>query len=285
MRVNKFLTSVICVILFSFSNDQKSAHSKNFLEDNNGIYVAWRALYEKDQKYRNHLANDSLDCQILIEACMLVSKYGYPKKSETGKYVDTPWLTWAHNAGRYYRFKNLHLTFPMIYQGYIDGEITDSRFMDYIIRIYFHAKFGRNPYRNHLKTENLDFIFSRIGFEKEEKLNISAITLMCVEEEKFQPHLNVDSVLGNWIRTIEPFYYKRKEDELVKVKVFVSQGEYYYYENAQNDVLQKLELKHLDQNAGILQLSFHNNYMDEFLEINNGNLYLFSKDKDTLLVY
>jgi hypothetical protein len=285
LQAIKLFAVVILGILFSFSNHRKIEHSEKFLEEKNGIYDAWRNLYERDQKFRSHLANDSLDCQNLIEACMLVSKYGYPKKREMGKYADTPWLTWAHNAGRLHRFKNLHLTFPMIYQGYIGGEITDSRFMDYLIRIYFHAKFGRNPYRNHLKIENLDFILSKIGFAKEEGLILSEIALMCAEEEIFQPHLNIDSVLGNWIRTIEPFYYKRKEDELVKVKVFVSQGEYYYYENAQNDVLQKLELKHFDQNADILQLSFKNNYMDEFLEINNGNLYLFSKEKDTLLIY
>ena len=125
-----FYTFTICMIACSFSLDTASHSTIDYLDDKNGIYVAWRDLYERDQKFRAHLTNDSLDCQNLIEACRLVSKYGYPKKSEMGKYADTPWLTWSHSSRQLKnRFRNTHLAFPMIYQGYVEGEISEFHFM------------------------------------------------------------------------------------------------------------------------------------------------------------
>jgi len=146
----------------------KSFQSKmNFLEK----------LYAEDQQFRGANSNPNLDFEHLISISYFINEFGYPKKSDFGRASACAWLTWIHNSNRELK-KN---TFPIILQGFTQGEIQQLDLREYYLRGLYHYKFDDN----NIKNMPLKELFQKCEVNLDDKISIEEIIKIRSENEKF----------------------------------------------------------------------------------------------------
>ena len=188
-------------------------------------------IYEKDQNYRGKQANDSLDFQNLILISYFINEYGYPSKMEYGEYSITPKLVWIHN--KYITIDRV--TFSIIFNGYLEGEIREKELRGDLKRLYHYKIDDENykhiPIKELLEICEISFnkkiLIEKIFEEKEkidrlDQLEVKKETLWKVDDNYKSYNLNGENIeiefKGQEIKIIEKaggrfFFFFFNEDK------------------------------------------------------------------------
>ena len=107
------------------------------------------ALHVRDQKYRGSKANMDNDYENIVLASMYVNRYGYPAShlQSTSKILPYIWIHCWHNEVR-------ELSFPIIWQGYLSGDISSQLLRKYFLRGLYKTQSDDSDYLS-LSTEQI----------------------------------------------------------------------------------------------------------------------------------
>lgn len=130
-------------------------------------YDFLKNLYELDQANRGKNTNESLDFEHLILISYYINEFGYPTKRDFDRLSSIPALIWIHI--HYRELKKI--SFPIILQGFLKGEIKESELRYYYLRGLYNYKFDDENF----KTIPLSKLFEICELSLESKILIEDI--------------------------------------------------------------------------------------------------------------
>lgn len=201
----------------------KKLESFNSSEDHQ---LFWKFISEQDQKYRGISTVDSIDLLNLVKSCMYFNKYGYPDKKVAGNKSSIISIVWIHNSMPQVD----KLSFPIIFQGYLEGNISDEALRTYYLRSMYSRSFDDKGN----EEKSLKLLIEQLNLKIGKRVNVSELLLAYQKDQEF---LNADhKEVGFWItpNTYDTLYLDGKpilnEIENDPIRIFKDDlGNYYLH--------------------------------------------------------
>ncbi len=160
---------LFCQSIFAQATYVELIHAVDHLETKEERRRFWMQVIERDQKYRGKDATIQNDFENIKLAAAYYNKYGYPTKDveSTGHGLLYVWIhSWNPDIAAH--------TFPMLWQGYEIGAISNDKMRNYILKGHYHSSINDGLFDSLSNTE----LIAKLGFNMNEKISIPRIDSM-----------------------------------------------------------------------------------------------------------
>jgi hypothetical protein len=155
------------------------------LTDDNARMAYLKTLIHADQTYRGSDRNVSTDLHNLVALAYYLNTYGYPHLQPIENAPEALSIIWAH-----IHFRELRkLTFPIVHQAYLNGDISEKRLRSYYLRVDYQRLFDSENNSSH----SLENLYTLLGFNTGSNIPIQSLIqqLQDIREFSSQPKKEV----------------------------------------------------------------------------------------------
>ena len=219
---------IICFSIPIFMYGQiDTVKIKGLIPQTNELYAHkdfWRRIEYRDQELRKSPNIETIDEENLLCVIYYYNKFGYPDIHRLGDHAKIVQGVWGHN--RYSKISQY--TFPLIFAGFKEGDISEPAYREFYLRYLYQFKFEGKAY----KTSPIDSLHLVLDLKERDKLSVDTVLAFLSEYKQIRRDTN--HILGRWlaVNPADTFYYEGKplvkKEERHKVILYVSSNSKYY---------------------------------------------------------